>query len=139
MARRPRPPVPAEGLLGHGLEGVLAEHQLDPVELEHPLVLLDQRVLRLHQDADQGFLVEAGDGTTTGSRPMNSGISPNLIRSSGRTWRRTSESRGSVVRRTSARKPIPLRPIRLSMILSRPAKAPPQRKRMLVVSIWMNS
>ena len=36
-------------------------------------------------------------------------------------------------------KPTPLRPMRLSMIFSSPAKAPPQMNRMLVVSIWMNS
>ena len=34
---------------------------------------------------------------------------------------------------------MPLRPMRLSMIFSMPANAPPQMKRMLVVSIWMNS
>ena len=70
---------------------------------------------------------------------MNSGISPNFMRSSGSTWRSTSASSRSACWRTSARKPMPLRPIRLSMILSSPAKAPPQMKRMLVVSIWMNS
>ena len=41
--------------------------------------------------------------------------------------------------RSSALKPTPLRPTRLSMILSMPANAPPQMNRMLVVSIWMNS
>ena len=34
---------------------------------------------------------------------------------------------------------MPARPIRFSMILSRPANAPPQTNRMFVVSIWMNS
>ena len=34
---------------------------------------------------------------------------------------------------------MPWRPMRLSMIRSRPANAPPQMNRMLVVSIWMNS
>ena len=70
---------------------------------------------------------------------MNSGISPNLMRSSGRTWRSSSQSSRSAALRTSARKPMPLRPMRFSMILSSPAKAPPQMNRMLVVSIWMNS
>ena len=45
----------------------------------------------------------------------------------------------SSTRRMSAPKPMPFRPMRLSMIFSIPAKAPPQMKRMLVVSIWMNS
>jgi hypothetical protein len=34
---------------------------------------------------------------------------------------------------------MPRLPIRLSMIFSRPANAPPQMNRMFVVSIWMNS
>src|SRR5205814_9397106 len=37
------------------------ELELHAVELEHLLVLLDERVLGLDQDADQRFLVEAGD------------------------------------------------------------------------------
>ena len=45
----------------------------------------------------------------------------------------------SFARRMSAPNPTPLLPIRLSMILSRPANAPPQMNRMFVVSIWMNS
>ena len=60
MARRPRAPVPAQQrLLGHGLQRVVAELELDAVELEDPLVLLDQRVLRLDQDPDERVLVEA--------------------------------------------------------------------------------
>ena len=70
---------------------------------------------------------------------MNSGISPNFMRSSGSTWRSSSESSRSDALRTSARNPMPLRPMRFSMIVSIPAKAPPQMNRMLVVSIWMNS
>ena len=41
--------------------------------------------------------------------------------------------------RMSAEKPTPFLPMRLSMIFSRPANAPPQMNRMFVVSIWMNS
>ncbi len=44
-----------------------------------------------------------------------------------------------LARRMSAPNPTPLFPIRLSMILSRPANAPPQMNRMFVVSTWMNS
>ena len=44
-----------------------------------------------------------------------------------------------LARRMSAPNPTPLLPIRLSMILSSPANAPPQMNRMFVVSIWMNS
>ena len=39
----------------------------------------------------------------------------------------------------SAPKPSIFLPMRFSMIFSMPSKAPPQMKRMLVVSIWMNS
>ena len=75
----------------------------------------------------------------TGRRPTNSGISPNFNRSSGSTCDSSSSSLPSCARRISARKPMPCLPRRLCTILSRPAKAPPQMKRTLVVSIWMNS
>ena len=41
--------------------------------------------------------------------------------------------------RSSAPKPMPLRPTRASMIFSSPANAPPTMNSTLVVSIWMNS
>ena len=52
---------------------------------EQPLVLLDDRVLRLCQDLDQRGLVRSSSTATTGIRPMNSGMKPYLIRSSGWT------------------------------------------------------
>ena len=58
----PQPPGagPAQQrLLGHRLEGVLGELQLHAIELEDPLVLPGQGVLRLHQDPDQGVLDRA--------------------------------------------------------------------------------
>ena len=61
MARRPRAPGASEQrLIGDGLEGVLGELELDLFHLEELLVLLGERVLRLDQDADQGFLGELG-------------------------------------------------------------------------------
>ena len=75
----------------------------------------------------------------SGRRPMNSGIRPNLVRSSGRTcWSRSSASR-SAWPRTSAVKPRVFLPTRCSTMCSSPAKAPPTTNRMFVVSIWMNS
>ena len=63
----------------------------------------------LHQRVDVEFLTVA----TIGSRPMNSGIRPNLVRSSGRTWAsRSSESRSSAPL-TSAVKPRVFLPTRL--------------------------
>src|SRR6266545_4242756 len=48
-------------LVGHGIQGVVGELQLDPVELEELAVLLDQGVLGLDEDADQGLLVQGVD------------------------------------------------------------------------------
>src|ERR1700751_5135073 len=75
----------------------------------------------------------------TGSRPMNSGISPKLRRSSGMTSESSSDDSTSCFERMSAPKPSAFFPIRRAMILSSPAKAPPQMKRMLVGSIERNS
>src|SRR5579863_6137497 len=50
-----------KGLLGHSLESVVGELELDAVEFEHPAVLLDERVLGLDEDPDQRVLVEARD------------------------------------------------------------------------------
>src|SRR5215208_2029453 len=75
----------------------------------------------------------------TGSRPMNSGISPYSTRSSGRTSSKASPVSLSFEDVTSAPNPTPLWPIRRSTTLSRFAKAPPQMKRMFVVSIVRNS
>ena len=46
-------------LVGDRLERVLGDLELDVVELEHSLVLLDEGVLRLDEDADERLSVEA--------------------------------------------------------------------------------
>ena len=51
-----------------------------------------------------------------------------------RTWRRSSFDCCA-----ADPKPIPRLPTRSSMIFSSPSNAPPQTKRMFVVSIWMKS
>ena len=62
MARSPRAPVPrSRACSATAPEGVLAEDQLHVVQLEHPAVLLDQGVLGLDQDPDQGRPVQVGD------------------------------------------------------------------------------
>ena len=72
-----------------------------------------------------------------GSRPMNSGIRPNLCKSSGRT---SANGSTSLRRATSSLvKPSGRLPIRSLMIRSSPAKAPPTMNSTLVVSIWMKS
>src|SRR5581483_7279852 len=84
---------------------------------------------------------------TTGRRPTNSGIRPNLIKSSGWLLASNSVSRldsgmnstASLSFSLPARKPMAFLPTRRPTIFSRPTKAPPQIKRMLVVSTGVNS
>ena len=73
--------------------------------------------------------------TTIGTRPINSGIRPYLIKSSGITSFRTSPMFRSFFTATSAPNPIDLVSLRASMVFSIPSKAPPQINRILVVSI----
>ena len=70
---------------------------------------------------------------------MNSGIIPYFTRSSGSTWANSSPGSRSDFDLTVPWKPTPLWPMRLSMICSRPANAPPRMNSTFVVSIWMNS
>ena len=86
---------------------------------------------------------------TTGRRPMNSGMSPNLSRSSVLTClsrpRRCSMLSGSVRPSIgcSRANPTDRRPMRCSMMRSRPSKLPPTMNRMFFVSIctcsWLGS
>ena len=76
---------------------------------------------------------------TTGRRPTNSGINPNLSKSSGSTWRNISPSRRSSGAFTSAPKPIEVPCPRSFIIFSKPEKAPPQTNKILVVSTCKNS
>ncbi len=76
--------------------------------------------------------------TMTGSRPMNSGISPNLSRSSGISFSMIF-ARSALEMAPSAPNPIERFPTRSSTIFSRPSNAPPQMNRTFVVSIWMKS
>ena len=74
--------------------------------------------------------------TLTGTRPINSGIRPYFTKSSGNTCFKISptflsEERSAI----SALKPMDFLPIRLSIIFSIPSNAPPQIKRIFVVSI----
>ncbi len=75
----------------------------------------------------------------TGNRPTNSGIRPNFKRSSGSRSLKISPTPRSSLSRTSAPKPMALPFPRADMILSSPAKAPPQINRMFVVSTCKNS
>ncbi len=81
----------------------------------------------------------SGDSVTmTGSRPMNSGMSPNLSRSSGISFSMIfARSAAEIV--PEAPNPIARLPTRSSTIFSSPSNAPPQMNSTLVVSIWMKS
>src|ERR671910_2848515 len=61
---RPQPAgagAPQQRLVGDRVDGVVGELQLDVVDLEQPVVLLDQRVARLGEDPDQSVAVERAD------------------------------------------------------------------------------
>ena len=79
----------------------------------------------------------------TGSRPMNSGIMPNLIKSSGITCANTSAEMSLLSSRSpstrSKVKPRLFLPNRASTSLSKPANAPPTMNNTLVVSMEINS
>ncbi len=60
-AEAPRPGAPEQRLLGDRVERIVGQLELDVIELEDPLVLTGQGVLRLDQDPDEGVLVEVGD------------------------------------------------------------------------------
>ena len=77
--------------------------------------------------------------TVMGTRPMNSGISPNFTRSSGSTCFKSWSMSRVLLSAMSALNPMELVEILRSTIFSRPSKAPPQMNRMLVVSICRSS
>ena len=60
-AQAARAGLELDGLVGRGLQRVGREDQLDVVQAEQALVLLDQGVARLGQDAHQGGLVQRVD------------------------------------------------------------------------------
>src|SRR5213075_2867975 len=76
---------------------------------------------------------------TTGRRPTNSGMSPYLIRSCGSSCSSVAPMSRPRSDFTSALKPSVFLPTRRSIALSSPTNAPPQMKRMLLVSTWKNS
>ncbi len=75
----------------------------------------------------------------TGRRPMNSGIKPNFSKSSVCTSCNRSVGRRPSLSSKWPPKPMRFRPVRLRIMSSKPTKAPPQMKRILVVSTCRNS
>ena len=107
MDQPARAGLPLDGLPGNGVKRVVGELQLDVLHVEQLGVLLDQRVLRLDQDLDQGGFVEVlqrrdhrqtadelRDSGRTSSRSSGSqflSTSP-VLRSSGQAHARRSRS-----------------------------------------------
>ena len=77
--------------------------------------------------------------TVIGTRPINSGISPNFTKSCGSARLNASPTLMSDFDFTSALNPIAEASIRASTIFSRPSNAPPQINRIFVVSIGISS
>ena len=137
IERSPAAGLACNRLLGHRAQRILAEFKRYLIHLKQFLILLDERVLRLGQIRISASSSRSSSVATTGSRPTNSGINPNLIRSSGSR----SDSNSPVLRR-----PVPglwrqsrCQADSTSTSLSSPAKAPPQINRILVVSTCRNS
>ena len=75
--RRPRAPVArSSARCAIAERASWREHELDRVVVEEALVLLDERVLRLEQDADQILLVERVDGRHDGEAADELGDEP---------------------------------------------------------------
>ena len=128
-----------DGALRDRGERIGVEVQLDVLHLEEPLVLLDQRVLRLGQDLHERDLVEVLERRHDRQPADEFRDQAELQRSSGSTRRNSSPVLRSSGDPTVAPKPIDVLRPRSEMILSRPEKAPPQMNRMLVVSTCRNS
>ncbi len=75
----------------------------------------------------------------TGRRPMNSGMRPKRVKSSGSTCAMRLETVSSVLEVMLAASPMLRLPLRMETILSRPTNAPPQMNRMFEVSTCTNS
>ena len=140
IARRPRAPVPRRIAWSATASSASAVNSSSTPSISNSRVYCLTRAFFgsdriVTNDSLSRFVTEA----TTGRRPMNSGIRPNLIRSSGMTSAKWSRVSMSALECTSAPKPMPRLPIRSETIFSSPANAPATMNSTLVVSIWMNS
>ncbi len=102
-------------LIGDRLQAVRGELELDVFEARTPsrycLTRLFFGSTRILTSASRSRLPTA---PIIGRRPMNSGIMPNLTRSSGSTWANSSPGSRSTAERTVPWKPTPLWPMRLT-------------------------
>ena len=139
--RRPRAPVPRLSAFWATARSDSASNvRLHILELEQLRVLLGERVLGLDQDAHERVFVERFEGHHDRKPADQLGDEPEpeqIVRLDlcvGILALSTPACALAV-----ALKPICWRPVRASMIFSRPSKAPPQMNRMSLVLIWMYS
>ncbi len=78
IERRPRAPVFRATALFANRTGITRERASDIFHFKQPLILLDQRVLRLSQDFDKASSSRSSSVARTGKRPTNSGIRSKL-------------------------------------------------------------
>ena len=138
MLRRPRAPVSRSlASLAISLQGAGRELELRAFHLEELLVLPDQGVLRLGQDADQRVLVERVERRQHRQTADELGDHAELDQVVAGHLAEQFAQLLFAVARSCAPKPMVLRPMRRAMMLSRPTNVPPQMNRMFDVSTWM--
>ena len=140
IERRPRAPVLRSMALRDDVHRASSwKVSFDVLHLEQALILLDQRVLRLGEDLLERFLVEVlerrDDRQATADEFRDEAELQQILGSTCGTPRRCGARRATVGGEADRRRTLP----RPEMIFSRPAKAPPQMNRMLVVSTCRNS
>ncbi|SUH67364.1 Uncharacterised protein [Salmonella enterica subsp. enterica serovar Madelia] len=77
---------------GDSVQRFVTEFQIDAFQVKQRLILLGQRIFRLFQDLNQRFFAEFVQRRHHWQTTDNSGIRPNLIKSSGSTCDNSSPS-----------------------------------------------
>jgi len=136
MARRPRAPV----LLFMAMSAISSIASSEKVRSTSSIakLALNCLVIAFFGSVRMRFKssrVSSLSATVIGRRPISSGIMPNLTRSSEVTWFKRFMRSSSFRCVPVAPKPIDVAERRCSIIFSRPTNAPPQMKRMFVVSM----
>src|SRR6267378_8166773 len=140
IARRPRAPVPRLSALPaiatRAASSKVILTSSSPNSCAYCLVSAFFGSLRIRTSDSSS---SPSSATVTGRRPTSSGINPYRSRSSGSTSLNILVCASFLSRAAVPLKPICRRPVRASMIFSRPSNAPPQMNRMSLVFSWMYS
>ena len=140
IARRPRAPVFLSSALSTiASSASLSNSRLTPSNSNSFLYCFTSAFFGSHKIRIIASLSNISSVTVTGTRPINSGMSPNFTKSCGSTCFNTSPTLYSSLACTSALNPMDFWSRRVSMIFSNPSKAPPQINKILVVSIGISS